>query len=157
MKQTTILNMSVLLVLAAAANAQQPDEEKTCSNETLKGSYGGDISGTRPAPSVIPGLPDFLRGQLEQTVGLILWVFDGKGGFTQSLSGKGTIAGPTLDLPVSGTYSVKANCTATVTSIVAGVPVAEIRMVIVDGGKEFRTFVVSPQPVFVVGNARKIN
>ena len=55
MKQTTILNMSVLLVLAAAANAQQPDEEKTCSNETLKGSYGGVINGTRPAPSVFLG------------------------------------------------------------------------------------------------------
>ena len=157
MKQTTILNMSVLLVLAAAANAQQPDGEKTCSNETLKGSYGGAISGTRPAPSVIPALPSYLQGQLEQTVGLILWVFDGKGGFTQNLSGKGNIAGPTLDLRVSGTYNVNADCTATVTSIIGGLPVAEIRMVIVDGGKEFRTFVVSPQPVMVVSHARKVN
>jgi hypothetical protein len=148
--------MSVLLVLAAAANAQQPDEEKTCSNETLKGSYGGAISGTRPAPSVFPGGPG-LQGQTEQTVGLILWVFDGKGGFTQSLSGKGTIAGLTLDLQVSGTYSVNADCTANVTSIIGGVPVAEIRMVIVNGGKEFRTFVVSPQPVMIVGHATKIN
>jgi hypothetical protein len=156
MKQTTILNMSVLLVLAAAANAQQPDEENTCSNATLKGSYGGDISGTRPAPSVFPGGPG-LQGQIEQTVGLILWVFDGTGGFTQSLSGKGTIAGPTLDTPVSGTYSVNADCTATVTSIIAGVPVAEIRMVIVNRGKEFRTFVVSPQPVMIMGHATKIN
>jgi hypothetical protein len=155
MKQTTILNMSVLLVLAAAANAQQPDE-KTCSNETLKGSYGGAISGTRPAPSVFPGGPG-LQGQLEQTVGLILWVFDGKGGFTQTISGKGTISGPGLELAVSGTYSVNADCTATVTSMIGGVPVAEIRMVIVDGGKEFRTFVVSPQPVMVVGHARKVN
>ena len=121
MKQTTILNMSVLLVLAAAANAQQPDEERPCSNETLKGSYGGVISGTRPAPSVIPGGPG-VQGQLEQTVGLILWVFDGKGGFTQSISGKGTISGPGLDVPVSGTYSVNANCTATVKSIIPGVP-----------------------------------
>ena len=156
MKQTTILNMSVLLVLTAAANAQQPDEEKTCSNETLKGSYGGAISGTRPAPAVFPGGPG-LQGQLEQTVGLILWVFDGKGGFTQSLSGKGTIAGPTLDMPVSGTYSVNADCTATVTPIIPGLPPSEIRMVIMDGGKEFRTFVVSPQPVMVVGHARKVN
>jgi hypothetical protein len=155
MKQTTILNMSVLLVLAAAANAQQPDEEKTCSNETLKGSYGGDISGTRPAPSVFPG-GSGMQGQIEQTVGLILWVFDGKGGFTQSLSGKGTIAGPS-EQAVTGTYSVNADCTATVTSIIGGVPVAEIRMVIVDRGKEFRTFVLSPQPVMIMGHARKIN
>jgi hypothetical protein len=93
MKQTAILNMSVLLVLAAAANAQQRDEGKTCSNETLKGAYGGAISGTRPAPSVFPGVPGF-PGQLEQAIGLILWVFDGKGGFTQIISGKGSLSGP---------------------------------------------------------------
>ena len=155
MKQNTILNMSVLLLLAIAANAQQPDEETTCSNETLKGSYGGDISGTRPAPSVFPGGPG-MQGQIEQTVGLILWVFDGNGGFTQTLSGKGSIAGPS-EQAVTGTYSVNADCTATVTSIIGGVPVAEIRMVIVDRGKEFRTFVLSPQPVMIMGHARKIN
>jgi hypothetical protein len=156
MKQTTILNMSVLLVLAAAANAQQRDERKTCSNETLKGSYGGAISGTRPAPSVIPGGPG-LQGQLEQAIGLILWVFDGEGGFTQSISGKGTISGPALDMLVSGTYSVNADCTATAKPIISGLPPSEIRMVIVDRGREFRTFVVSPQPVMIVGHARKTN
>jgi hypothetical protein len=156
MKQTTILNMSVLLVLAAAANAQQPDDGKTCSNETLKGAYGGVISGTRPAPSIIPGGPG-APGQVEQAIGVILWVFDGRGNFTQSISGKGTISGPALDVPVFGTYSVNANCTGTVRPIVPGLPPSEIRMVIVDGGKEFRTFVVSPQPAMVVGHARKVN
>lgn len=156
MKRTTILSMSALLVLAAATNAQQPDEGKTCNNETLKGSYGGTIGGTRPAPSVMPGFPDFLRGQPEQTMGLILWVFDGKGGFTQTISGKGTISGPG-DLAVSGTYSVNANCTATVKPIVPGLPPSEIRMVVVNSGKEFRTFVVSPQPTMVVGHAVKVN
>jgi hypothetical protein len=157
MKQVTILNTSILLVLAAAANAQQPDDGKTCNNETLKGAYGGTISGTRPAPSVIPGQSTFFQGQLEQAIGLILWVFDGKGGFTQSISAKGTISGPTLDLPVSGTYSVNANCTATAKPIIPGLPPSEIRMVIVDSGKEFRTFVVSPQPVMIMGHARKVN
>jgi len=92
--------------------------------------------------------------QLEQSVGLILRVFDGEGGFTQSISGKGAIAGPGPDLQVSGKYSANADCTATVTSIIAGVPVAEIRMVIVNRGKEFR---VSPQPTMIVGHARKVN
>jgi hypothetical protein len=156
MKPTTILNMSLVLGLAAAANAQQPDQEKPCNNETLKGSYGGSISGTRPAPTVIPGGPGF-QGQLEKAIGLILWVFDGKGGFTQSVSGKGTISGPALDMPVSGTYNVNSNCTATIKPIVPGLPPSEIRLVIVDGGKEFRTFVVFPQQVMVVGHARKIN
>jgi len=156
MKHVTILSMSVLLVLATAANAQPPVEEKACSNETLKGAYGGFLSGTRPAPSVIPGGAGF-QGQLEEGVGLILWVFDGRGNFTQSISGKGTISGPALDTQVSGTYSVNANCTATVRPIIPGLPPSEIRMVIVDGGKEFRTFVVSPQTVMVVGQARKVN
>jgi len=156
MKQATILNMSVLLVLAAAANAQQSDEGKTCSNETLKGSYGGVISRTRPAPSVISGGPG-VQGQLEQSTGLILWVFDGRGGFTQSISGKGAISGLALDTLVAGTYSVNANCTATVNPIIPGLPPSVIRMVIVDRGREFRTFVVSPQPVMVVGHARKVS
>ena len=156
MKQTTILSMGVLLVLAAAANAQQPDEEKACSNETLKGSYGGSISGTRPAPSIMPGGPG-APGQLENSIGITVWVFDGRGNFTQTISGKGTISGHLPDLLVSGTYSVNANCMRIVTPIIPGLPPSEIRMVIVDGGKEFRTFVVSPQPVMVVGHARKVN
>jgi hypothetical protein len=102
-------------------------------------------------------MPDFLRGVTEQGIGLILWVFDGKGGFTQTMSGKGSISGATLDVAVSGTYSVNSNCTATVKPIIPGLPPAEIRMVIVNGGKEFRTFVVSPQPTMVVGHATKIN
>jgi hypothetical protein len=154
MKQTMILNLNILLVLAGAAYAQ-PADQGQCSNETLKGSYGGVISGTRPAPSVLPGGPGF-QGQLEQSVGLILWIFDGKGGFTQTISGKGTVSGPG-DLAVSGTYSVNANCTATVKPILPGLPPGEIRMVIVDGGKEFRTFVVSPQPTMIVGHAKKVD
>jgi hypothetical protein len=73
------------------------------------------------------------------------------------VSNEESIAGPGLEQAVTGTYNVNADCTATVTSIIGGVPVAEIRMVIVDGGKEFRTFVVSPQPVMIMGHARKIN
>ena len=156
MKQTAILNMSMLLILAGAASAQQPDHGKTCNNETLKGSYGGAISGTRPAPSVIPGGPG-VPGQLEQVIGLILWVFNGEGNFTQILSGKGTISGAGPDQSLSGTYSVNADCTATVKTIVPGLPPAEIRMVIVDKGREFRTFVLSPQPATIEGHARKIN
>jgi hypothetical protein len=156
MKQTTILNMSVLLVLAATANAQQPDDGKACGNETLKGSYGGAISGTRPAPSIIPGGPG-APGQLETSIGIILWVFDGRGNFTQTISGKGTISGHLPDLLVSGTYSVNANCMGTVTPIIPGLPPSEIRMVIVNGGKEFRTYLVSPQPVMIVGHARKVD
>jgi hypothetical protein len=52
---------------------------------------------------------------------------------------------------------VNASCTAIVKPIIPGLPPSEIRMVIVDGGKEFRTFEVSPQPVMVVGHARKVN
>ncbi len=156
MKQITILSMSVLLALVATANAQESDNEKTCSIETLKGAYGGEIGGTRPAPNIMPGGPG-APGQIENAIGVILWVFDGRGNFTQSISGKGTISGAALDVPVSGTYSVNANCIGTVKPILPGLPPSEIRMIIFDGGREFRTFVVSPQPVMVIGHARKIN
>ena len=66
MKLTAILNIGVLLFLAGSANAQ--DEGKPCSNETLKGSYGGSLSGTRPAPFVMPGGVGF-PGQIEEGIG----------------------------------------------------------------------------------------
>jgi len=61
--------------MAAAANAQQPDEGKTCNNENAEGFLWGAISGTRPAPAIIPAGPGFI-GQPEQAIGLIPWVFD---------------------------------------------------------------------------------
>jgi hypothetical protein len=155
MKLTATLNMSLLLALAACANAQ--DEGKTCTNETLKGSYGGSLSGTHPAPFVMPGGSGF-PGQMEEGNGVALWVFDGKGNFTQVFNMKGSVSGWIPDVPMAGTYTVRPDCTAVILPFPGpGLPQAIIRAVIVDGGKEFRTVTVFPPSTNVVGSARKMN
>jgi hypothetical protein len=155
MKPTAILNLSVVLLLAGSASGQPPDQGPGCSNDTLKGYYGGVITGTRPAPSVIAGQAGF-PGQIEQIIALVRWTFDGKGNFTQVISGKGTVSG-FGEQPISGTYSVNADCIATVMPVIPGLPPSVIKLVIVDSGREFQTIVQSPQAAMISGTHRKMN
>ena len=156
MKRTLIAYISGLLLLAGAAGAQDPSEEPKCSQETLKGSYGLQLRGTRPAPSVPVGLPGFV-GQMESVLGAVVQTFDGKGNFTQVDNVKGTISGIAPDRPGKGTYSVNPDCSVTQTvSPVPGVLIVS-KGVIVDNGKEFRQFTVSPAPFNITAIGRKIN
>ena len=60
----------------------------------------------------------------------------------------GTLSGIALDRPGRGTYSVNANCTGTFSILLPDpIPPIVTRFVIVDGGKELRIVVVSPQGV----------
>jgi hypothetical protein len=153
MKQETILKITVLCVLAAGARAQS--EEAKCSNETLKGAYGLQLTGLRPAPSVAPGAPGFV-GQIEAVNGAVIQIFDGKGNFTQVDNVKGTVSGMVPDRPGKGTYTVNADCSFT--QVVNPSPQITIvsKGVIVDGGKEFRAFTVTPDPINVVSIGRQI-
>ena len=153
MKLNTMLRTSMLLVLIAGVDARA-DEGKACSNETLKGSYGGAFSGTRPAPFVAPGGPGY-AGQIEKGM---LWVFDGKGKYTQVIIGRGSISGWAGDQAASGSYTVMPDCTGSIVpALPPGAPPTLVRMVIVDGGSEFRTIVVSPQTTNLTGHHRKVN
>src|SRR5882724_6757275 len=107
MKRNAILGTTVLLALACCGQAQT--EETKCSTEMLKGTYGIQVSGTRPAPFVTPGRPGF-AGQLEQVIGTVIQVFDGKGNFTQVDNLKGTVSGFIPDRPGKGTYVVNSDC-----------------------------------------------
>ena len=133
------------------AGADQP-----CSNETLKGSYGLAIGGTRPAPFVPAGAPGYI-GQMEQVLGSVIQVFDGKGGFTQVDNVKGTVAGIVPDRPGRGTYSVNPDCS--VTQVVSPPGQADItsKGVVVDGGREFRQNTISPDSFMISTVGRKIN
>ena len=154
MKQTTILNVSVLLAFAIGATAQTADQP-VCSNATLIGSYGLQISGTRPAPFVAPGGPGFI-GQFENVIGTVIQIFDGKGNFTQVDNVKGNVAGIVPDRPGKGTYTVNADCT--VTQIVSPPGQSQIisKGVIVDGGKEFRQNTVVPYGFMIATIGRKM-
>jgi hypothetical protein len=149
----TIRRSLLAALLAATAWGQ---DGPVCSNETIQGAYGFTVTGTVPAGTV---LPQFFQppGTMEQIVGVVIAVFDGKGNFTQVDNVKGTLSGIVLDRPGRGTYSVNANCTGTY-SIIRPDPLPPIvtRFVIVDGGKELRVIVVSPLANLTLANGRKM-
>ncbi len=89
---------------------------------------------------------------------MVIQIFDGQGSFSQTDNMKGSVSGITPNRPGSGTYSVNPDCTGTYTLNNKGVPFPIVtQMVIVDGGAEFRGVVVSPQPVMISANGRKMN
>lgn len=155
MKRIATFNVIALMVSISAAYSQTPGAG-TCSNATLTGAYGVNITGTRPAPSVLPGI-SALAGFIEQVIGVVIQTFDGAGNFTQTDNVKGSLSGITPDRPGSGTYNVNADCTGTYTLNNTGTPFPIVnRIVIVNGGSEFRSVVVSPQAVMVAANGRKM-
>jgi hypothetical protein len=155
MKRLVILTATAVLTLAAGASAQTAPA--TCNNQSLTGSYGFVINGTRPAPSVLPNSL-FVPGTIEQVIGVVLHVFDGNGNFTQKNYVKGSLSGPFLGLTGGGTYTVNPDCTGTFTVINKVVPFPLVNsFILVDGGQEIRSVVVSPQGAMVVANGRKVN
>jgi len=156
MKRIVICNVFAVMISAAALCAQETSGATTCSNATLDGAYGVNISGTRPAPSVLPNIA-VLPGYIEQAIGVVIQIFDGQGNFAQIDNVKGSISGITPNRPGSGVYSVNSNCTGTYTLNNKGVPFPIVtQIVIVDSGAEFRGIVVSPQPVMISANGRKM-
>lgn len=155
MNQISVLKIAVLVIATTACALAQTEEPK-CSNETLKGSYGFILSGTRPAPSIPVGRPGFV-GQIEQVYGSVIQVYDGKGNFTQVDNIKGSVSGITADRPGKGTYTVNPDCSFT--GLVNPAPGVEIvnKGVIVDGGKEMRSNTMSPEAINVLAIGRKIN
>lgn len=126
---------------------------RVCSVATLRGAYGIQIQGTRPAPPPAP------PGSIESVIGVIIRHYDGEGQFTQVNNEKGSISGNgPIDRQASGTYQVNEDCTGSHELHIPGVPnPVTDRFVIVDRGREVRHFVVSPAPVMVTGVSRKID
>ena len=143
---------AVVFALTAAAGAQG---QTVCSDATLKGYYGFQITGTRPAPSILSGI-QATPGTTEQVVGVVVQIFDGKGGFTQTDNVKGSLSGITPDRAGTGTYSVNPDCTGTFTVNNPGNPPIVNRFVIADNGESLLTAVVSPQPVMVTAIGKKM-
>lgn len=130
-----------------------------CKNDTLKGAYALSISGTRPAPVVLPALPSFLVGSTETVIGVFVQVFDGKGAFfhTDNVAVKGSISGMYPDKPGKGTYQVNADCTGTFIVQLPQIPFPLVNsMVIYDNGKRFRSVVVSPQALMIEVSGERI-
>jgi hypothetical protein len=136
----------------ARTNTIENPFERGCSVATLRGAYGIQIQGTRPA------LPPAPAGTIETVIGVIVRQYDGRGGFTQINNEKGSISGlGPVDRAGFGTYQVNEDCSGSHELHIPGVPnPITDRFVIVDFGREVRHFVVTPLPVMVTGVSRKM-
>jgi archaellin len=132
------------------ADGQENDEHgrgKACSEATVRGDYGIQIQGTRPAPG----------GLIESVIGIVLRSYDGHGSFSQVSNVKGSITGTVPDSQGVGTYEVNADCTGIVRFQPAPGVVIEERLVIVDDGREIRTAVMVPTAVTITGVHQRIH
>jgi len=105
-----------------------------CTNRALRGDYGFSIDGT-----ILAGTPNafLLRG-------VAMTHFDGHGNLSQVDFTTRNGAPITPDWrPAVGTYDVNADCTGTAQIIPGdGSPTLNLRLVVVDRGREVRTIVV---------------
>jgi hypothetical protein len=143
-----VVALTGTIALAAPGQSEQ-GSGRVCSDVTLKGTYGGNISGTRPWPPP--------AGPLESITGVVIRTYDGEGQFTQIDNIKGTTSGIVPDRPGYGTYHVNEDCSG-VTEFVPGPGILlRERIVIVDDGNEVRTIVESPLFISVSGSAKRIH
>jgi len=138
----------VSMMLAVAGSLLAAGEGRDCSVATLKGTYGTIVTGTRPSGP--PPAP------LEQMIAVALTHFDGQGRSTGTDNIHGSISGAATDRPATGTYTIKEDCSGTMTLLIAGAPPLELRVVVVDKGKAFHGVVMSPASVMVTFNGRRI-
>lgn len=153
---TSVALVALGLVVAAQGFPTQRSDEpyglarsgRSCSVATLRGAYGIQIEGTRPAA---PG------GPTESVIGVVLRIYDGAGQFTQVDNIKGSITGISPDRPGFGTYEVNDDCTA-VAHFQPGPGITlEERMVIVAGGDQVLSIVSSPAPVMMSGRQTRVS
>lgn len=119
-----------------------------CDAGDLKGEYGFSVSGTAIVP---PG------GTMEQIVGVAVATFDGKDKLTQVDSIHGATTGVINDRSSTGTYTVNADCSGTMILNIPGAPFPiELRIVVVEKGREIRTAVMAG-PNLVTSEGRRVD
>jgi hypothetical protein len=122
----------------------------SCTDHTIRGTYGYQMQGTAPVPPPIGGT--------QSVIGVVKRTFDGMGNFTQIDNIHGSVTGWVPDRAGSGTYHVNADCTgSTQFQPAPGAPMIEERIVIVDGGSELRSVTVSPLSSMVSTVAKRID
>jgi hypothetical protein len=133
-----------------SANGQEHDQRGvggSCDAATIRGDYGIQIQGTRPAPG----------GLTESVVGVVLRTYDRGGTFSQVANVKGSITGTVPDAPGFGTYDVNDDCSGIIRFQAAPGVVLEERFIIVDHGREIRSAVMSPTPVAIASVHQRIH
>ncbi len=130
----------------------QRGRREPCSLATLRGDYGVQFQGTRPVPP-----PPVGPGGIEAVVGIVLRNFDGRGNTRQVENAHGSITGTLPDQPGFGTYEVNPDCTGSMRFEPRPGVVIEDRFVIVDGGREIRSAVMTPAAAMVTAVAKRID
>lgn len=131
MKRTTIAkNFAIAAVTALAlgvAPMAKADNNKGCSNATLKGTFAHFANGFEIAPASIAG----------PLVGAGTDTFDGKGNATATamLSINGNI----VPVTGTGTYTVNPDCTG-----IYKIPGSTLYFVIADSGNEIHAICIDP-------------
>jgi len=139
--------VGVQLVDASGPDKDDHRDGKRCSEATIRGDYGIQIQGTRPAPG----------GLTESVVGVVLRNYDGRGNISQIDNVKGSITGIVPDREGFGTYEVNPDCTGIARFEPGPGILLEERLVIVDDGREIRTMVLAPAGVMVTGVHQRIH
>lgn len=155
MVSMSVATVALGVVVAAQSFPSQSADDSSvsgrprgCTVATLRGAYGIQVQGTRPAAQ---------GGPTESVIGVVLRVYDGAGQFTQVDNIKGSITGIAPDRPGFGTYDVTEDCTA-VAHFQPGPGISlEERMVIVGGGDEVFSIVSSPAPVMMSGRQTRVS
>jgi len=136
---------------ARVMGADEQDDERgrwqPCSEATVRGDYGIQIQGTRPAPG----------GLTESVIGVLHRTYDGHGNFTQVSNLKGSITGTNPDSQSVGTYEVNADCTGIIRAQPLPGILIEERLVIVDNGREIRAAVMTPTAVVITSVHQRIH
>ena len=138
-----------LLALGSTQVLSGQDGNKSCNDGTIKGTYGIQMQGSRPAGP----------GATETVIGVVLRTFDGRGGFEQVDNIKGSVSGITLDRSGEGTYEVAADYSG-VTQFQPdpenpGIVIEE-KFVIVNRGDELRSITTSPPPLMVTSTGKRV-
>ncbi len=118
--RTAALILGFIFALVSTMWARPIHPPATCSNATLNGNSGFAVTG------VDSNGPAVVGGQVTA---------DGKGGFTgvETISDNGNL---TADVPISGTYVVRANCTGKGQLTPKGGSASHFNFTIVSGGAE---------------------
>jgi hypothetical protein len=134
-------------VIGADGQDDERGRSQRCSEATLRGDYGIQIQGTRPAPG----------GLTEAVIGIVFRTYDGEGNFSQVSNLKGSITGTNPDSQSAGTYEVNRDCTGVIRAQPLPGVVIEERMVIVDNGREIRAAVMTPTAVVITSVHQRIH
>jgi hypothetical protein len=134
-------------VIGADDQNDERGRSKPCSEATVRGDYGIQIQGTRPAPG----------GLTEAVIGIVLRTYDGEGNFSQVSNLKGSITGTNPDSQSVGTYEVNPDCTGTIRAQPLPGVFIEERLVIVDNGREIRAAVMVPTAVVITSIHQRIH